>query len=100
MSKFEPHMKSLRHIVPGGFISLMAWVLTCKNAGAMPEDMHGHSVNPLLSAYRPPPVIADIAVDVAGRGTYNDSSFKDEGTKALAAIHSPKAKAEKFITLQ
>ena len=37
--------------------------------GVVP-NVDGHSVNALLSGYRPKPVIADIAVDVAGRGTY------------------------------
>jgi len=32
--------------------------------------VNGHSVNAVFSSYRPKPVIADIAVDVAGRGTY------------------------------
>jgi hypothetical protein len=37
--------------------------------GVVPK-VEGHSVNPLLSDYRPPAVVADIAVDVEGRGTY------------------------------
>lgn len=37
--------------------------------GVVPK-VEGHSVNPLLSDYRPPAVVADIAVDVKGRGTY------------------------------
>jgi hypothetical protein len=35
-----------------------------------PAKLEGHSVNPMLSNYRPPSVVADIAVDVEGRGTY------------------------------
>lgn len=32
--------------------------------------VHGHDVNAALSDYRPPAVVADIAVDVEGRGRY------------------------------
>lgn len=32
--------------------------------------LNGHDVNPYLSSYRPPAVIADIALDVIGRGQY------------------------------
>jgi hypothetical protein len=38
--------------------------------GAMPEKIHGHHVNFMLTSYRPPAVVADIAVDVQGRGRY------------------------------
>lgn len=51
----------------GGLTSNMANLYF--GLGLVP-NVDGHSVNPLLSAYRPKPVIADIAVDVAGRGTY------------------------------
>jgi len=32
--------------------------------------VHGHDMNPALSDYRPPAVVADIALDVKGRGRY------------------------------
>jgi hypothetical protein len=32
--------------------------------------VHGHDINALLSDYRPPAVVADIALDVEGRGRY------------------------------
>lgn len=51
----------------GGIVSNMANLYF--DIGVEPE-VEGHSVNPLLSSYRPPPVVADIAVDVQGRGTY------------------------------
>jgi Bacterial Ig-like domain len=51
----------------GGIVSNMANLYF--DIGVEPE-VEGHSVNPLLSSYRPPPVVADVAVDVQGRGTY------------------------------
>ena len=35
-----------------------------------PPVVHGHDVNAALSDYRPPAVVADIALDVTGRGRY------------------------------
>ena len=35
-----------------------------------PSVVHGHDVNAALSDYRPPAVVADIALDVTGRGRY------------------------------
>lgn len=32
--------------------------------------LNGHDINPYLSSYRPPAIIADIALDVEGRGQY------------------------------
>lgn len=34
------------------------------------QALHGHDINPILSSYRPPAVVADIALDVKGRGRY------------------------------
>ena len=45
----------------------LAW---CYFGIGEPTVLHGHDINPLLSSYRPPAVVADIALDVAGRGTY------------------------------
>jgi len=35
-----------------------------------PPHVYGHDMNAALSAYRPPAVVADIALDVQGRGRY------------------------------
>lgn len=35
-----------------------------------PSGVDGRSINPYFSSYRPPAVVADIATDIAGRGTY------------------------------
>jgi hypothetical protein len=35
-----------------------------------PSSVDGRTINPYFSSYRPPAVIADIATDIAGRGTY------------------------------
>lgn len=45
----------------------MAWVYF--GIGMRP-GLSGHDVNPYLSSYRPPAVVADIALDVEGRGQY------------------------------
>lgn len=34
------------------------------------QELGGHSIAALTSSYRPPPVVADIALDVEGRGRY------------------------------
>jgi len=51
-----------------GIIGNMAWLYF--KLGAAPGGVEGSAVNALLGSYRPPAVIADIAVDVEGRGTY------------------------------
>jgi len=33
-------------------------------------ELNGHDINPMLSAYRPPAVVADLARDTKGRGRY------------------------------
>ena len=47
--------------------SSLAWIYF--GIGERPE-LNGHDVNPYLSSYRPPAVIADIALDPQGRGQY------------------------------
>lgn len=38
--------------------------------GKAPDHVSGHDIGALLSSYRPPAVVADIALDAKGRGTY------------------------------
>ncbi len=38
--------------------------------GKAPEHLSGHDIGALTSSYRPPVVVADIALDADGRGTY------------------------------
>jgi len=38
--------------------------------GKAPEELSGHDIGALTSAYRPPVVVADIALDAGGRGSY------------------------------
>jgi hypothetical protein len=47
--------------------AVLAWLYF--DIGEQPE-LSGHDVGALLSEYRPPAVVADIARDTAGRGTY------------------------------
>jgi hypothetical protein len=47
--------------------AVLAWLYFA--IGQQPE-LNGHDVGALLSKYRPPAVVADIARDTAGRGTY------------------------------
>lgn len=51
----------------GGLLSNMAYLYFM--LGVKPV-VQGYSINALLSSYRPPAVIADIATDISGRGTY------------------------------
>ena len=51
----------------GGGSHSMAWVYF--GIGQQPT-LNGHDVNPYLSGYRPPAVVADIALDAEGRGRY------------------------------
>lgn len=46
----------------------LAWIYF--GMGKAPSGVHGHDVAALTSSYRPPVVIADIALDARGRGTY------------------------------
>lgn len=50
-----------------GGMAMLGWVYF--GIAEQPE-LNGHYVNPLLSRYRPPAVVADIALDVEGRGRY------------------------------
>lgn len=52
----------------GRYSHSMAWIYF--EVGKKPT-LNGHDVNPYLSSYRPPAVIADIALDVEGRGQYD-----------------------------
>ena len=52
---------------PEGAMAPLAWLYF--GMGKQPE-VRGHDVNAALSNYRPPAVVADIALDVAGRGRY------------------------------
>jgi hypothetical protein len=47
--------------------SILNWLYF--NIGSLPK-LSGHDINPLLSHYRPPAVVVDIARDVQGRGRY------------------------------
>lgn len=60
---FENSMRSNRSHGMGA----LAWYYF--GIGPQPR-LNGHDVNALLSAYRPPAVVADIALDVEGRGRY------------------------------
>lgn len=51
----------------GGPVGSLAWIYF--EVGIRPR-VNGPSLNALLSSYRPPAVIADIATDIEGRGTY------------------------------
>ena len=51
----------------GGGSHSMAWIYF--GIGQQPT-LNGHDVNPYLSGYRPPAVVADIALDAEGRGQY------------------------------
>lgn len=51
----------------GGGSHSMAWIYF--GIGERPT-LNGHDINPYLSSYRPPAVVADIALDAAGRGQY------------------------------
>jgi hypothetical protein len=46
-----------------------AWFYFGMASGA-PSGVDGRSINAYFSSYRPPAVVADIATDIAGRGTY------------------------------
>ncbi len=46
----------------------LAWLYF--GMGEQPDSVHGHDVAALTSSYHPPAVIADIALDASGRGTY------------------------------
>lgn len=46
----------------------LAWIYF--GMGKAPEGVDGHDLGALTSGYRPPAVIADIALDAEGRGTY------------------------------
>lgn len=48
-------------------IDPIAWLYF--GIGHQPE-LHGHDINPMLSSYRPPAIVAEIALDVEGRGRY------------------------------
>lgn len=50
-----------------GGAAILTWLYF--DIGSQPE-LNGHDINPLLSSYRPPAVVVDIARDVAGRGRY------------------------------
>ena len=65
--KARTQLRAIMTTGHGGISSSMANLYF--GLGVVP-NVDGHSVNALLSGYRPKPVIADIAVDVAGRGTY------------------------------
>jgi len=52
--------------------SSMSWIYFGIGRFAVGKQprLNGHDVNPYLSSYRPPAVVADIALDVRGRGQY------------------------------
>ena len=48
--------------------AVLAWLYF--GMGKAPKEVYGHDVAAMTSSYRPPAVIADIALDTKGRGTY------------------------------